>query len=242
MHLSDETKEKLKKALPWVIGGAVVLFIVIKMQSGKSRQTGSAPVQDLSSLGGGGGAPVMSGPQQVPQDIASQFAQNQQDSNSAWGALNQQWQQLGNQNGNSILGAWKWDPAQGVFVGIKGGRSGNLGKALTEQQAELLGPQNRGPYAQGQSLLQKLGSFVGSALKGYQTGGLSLPSFGGGVGHTGPGAGNRPFNPAEQQANFPVQVSGPYDAGQAFAQAAQRGMVPTASGAQRQRGRTTRPI
>src|SRR5690242_2433853 len=97
--MSEETKHKLKKALPWIIGGVVVFFVLKARGDGARRQTGSAPAQDLSMLGGGYSAPVMQQPAVVPADVAQQFAQQFASSREKRQAMAAQWQDLGNQNG-----------------------------------------------------------------------------------------------------------------------------------------------
>jgi len=150
--VSEETKHKLKKALPWIIGGVVIVFFVLKMRSGgASKQTGSAPAQDLSMLGGGGSAPVMQQPAVVPGDVAQQFAQQFASSRERRQAMAAQWQDLGNQNGMGqqrytgvVSKAWK------QLVGGNWEDTFHAGHIITEQQAQQLSSQNHGPYAQGQ--------------------------------------------------------------------------------------------
>jgi hypothetical protein len=72
--MNPETKEKLKRFAPWLLGGAALVVVLLMMRRGSSQQ-GRAPVQDLSRLGGGQGAPVMLQPEVVPGQVAEQIGE-----------------------------------------------------------------------------------------------------------------------------------------------------------------------
>jgi hypothetical protein len=225
--MSEETKHKLKKALPFIlIGGVVVVFLALKAKGGASQQTGSAPAQDLSMLGGGGSAPVMQQPAVVPADVAQQFAQQFASSRDKRMAMAAQWQDLGNQNGMGqqqttgvVSKAWQqlsngnW---QDMF---------HSGHIITEQQAQQLSSQNHGPYAQGGGgFFGQLGSWIGNNLKTaaqvYSASqGVPSGSFGGSAGPQKAAA-----QPFFQQYGY-----------QGDANAALRGQSPAANGQQQQR-------
>ena len=163
--MQPETKAKLMKALPWILGGAVVLFLVLKLNGGSGGGGGQRQAQDLSNLGGGGGGSV--GPV-VPSEVAQQVADQWSSSRERFLAMRDSWN--ANQENQPT------DTPTGVVAGIwhqlSSGNwqsSKNPNNIISEQQAQILGPQNHGPYAQGKGgfLKQAWNDFIKPAAQLY---------------------------------------------------------------------------
>ena len=195
MHLSPETKHKLVKAAPWILGGLVVAYVVYKMVAAKQASGGST-AQNLGAPGmqtyGSGqtvdqtaGAtttsPLAAPMNALQQSLASLGLPTNASSSQMQLALRQQQMAGAAAASQGTGGAWspgavleKWR----AYVGTSGQQmwqdiSGKGRAPITELQAEQLAtaPKGEGPYYQskgGTGILGSIGSFVRNNLLGGQ--------------------------------------------------------------------------
>jgi hypothetical protein len=131
-----------KKKWLWigVAGAAVVGYFLLSRGGSGGGQAGAPAEQPIQGGNAGGYAPGQTPPgffdsgEQAASGYSQQMLQDQQSLAQSFVSPN---------------GAWSWDPITSLWRGIKGGKSGDIGKSMTDTEARNLEPKNRGPYAHG---------------------------------------------------------------------------------------------
>lgn len=165
-----------KKKWLWVgvAAAAVIAYVLLSRGSGGGQAAGPAGGEQPIQGGNFGGYPSGNTP-------AGYFDQGEQAAHFYSNDLLNAQQQLR----GATRGVWEQVAGGWVNTGIKNPSA--RGTFLSEQAAMTLGPQNKGPYAQGKSFLQKFSDVlnVGAAAYGSYIGARAAVPSGGGYGQSG---------------------------------------------------------
>jgi hypothetical protein len=194
--------DKKKWLFVGVAAAAVGAYFLLSRGGSGAGQAAGPAEQPIQGGNAGGYAPGQAPPgffdqgEQVAAGYSQQMLQDQQSLAQSFISPNS---------------AWSWDPLTSLWRGIKGGKSGDIGKSMTDTEARNLEPKNRGPYAHGGTsfydqyiapILHAVSGAAGSAASGAASGYINRQTGGGTYTYTKP---THPYTREEDIANFGTQ-------------------------------------